>query len=146
MAGLCNICSENGAENFQKLDILLSNIEDLWLKNNNNKCPIPDLAQRSKSYKGYLLSDFITHLEMHSECATHCMAWYLSPDPTCPSTEHPCSCHNCNERWSLISEIGQAISSLNIDESEKAEYQQQLEKIEENLCHYISHLIRGKHQ
>ena len=30
--------------------------------------------------------------------------------------------------------------------SEKAEYQQQLEKIEENLCHYISQLIRGKHQ
>ena len=29
-------------------------------------------------YKGYLLSDFIYHLENHSECATHCMCWYLS--------------------------------------------------------------------
>lgn len=102
------------------------------------KCPIPDLVLCAKIYKGYVLSDFIFNLEIHSECATHCMGWYLSPGATCPSEEHPYSCHSCNERWSLITEINHAISSLNIDESEKSVHQQQLYKIEESLPLYIS--------
>ena len=59
---------------------------------------------------------------------------------------HPLSCHDCNERWSLITEIRQAITSLNVAESEKAVLQQQVHKFEESLCQYISHLVRGKHQ
>ena len=146
MAGLCNICTENGAENFNRLDVLLASLEELWYKANTTECPIPDILLRAKRYKGYLLSDFISNLEIHSECATHCMGWYLSPEPTCSSKEHPYSCHSCNERWSLFTEINHTISLLNIDESEKIVHQQQLNKIEENLCHYISHLVRGKHQ
>jgi len=89
MAGLCNICTENGAENFNRLDVLLASLEELWYKDNTTECPIPDILLRAKRYKGYLLSDFISNLEIHSECATHCMAWYLSPEPTCSSKEYP---------------------------------------------------------
>ena len=145
MAGLCNICTEHGAENFNTLDALLAKVEEVWHKHNTTECPIPDLLLRAKMYKGYLLSDFIYHLENHSECATHCMCWYLSPNPTC-SSNHPLSCHDCNERWSLITEIRQTISSLNVVEGEKAILQQQVNKFEESLCQYISHLVRGKHQ
>jgi len=102
MAGLCNICTENGAENFNRLDVLLASLEELWYKANTTECPIPDILLRAKRYKGYLLSDFISNLEIHSECATHCMGWYLSPEPTCSSKEHPYSCHSCNERCSLV--------------------------------------------
>ncbi|KAJ7382542.1 hypothetical protein OS493_034433 [Desmophyllum pertusum] len=146
MAGLCNICTENGAENFAKLDTLLANIEELWHKHNTTDCPIPDLTLRAKKYKGYLLSDFINHLEVHSQCATHCMRWYLSPEPACPSNEHPHSCHSCNERWSLISDIKHATVCLNVKESEKTTIQQQLAQIEDSLNLYISHLVRGKYQ
>ena len=144
MAGLCNICTEHGAENFNTLDALLTKLEELWRKHNTTKCLIPDLLLRTKMYKGYLLSDFIYHLENHSECATNCMCWYLSPNPTC-SSNHPLSCHDCNELWSLITEIRQAITSLNVVQGEKAVLQQQVDKFEESLCQYISHLVRGKH-
>ena len=33
-----------------------------------------------------------------------------------------------------------------MEESEKAVFQQQVDKFEESLCQYISHLVRGKHQ
>jgi len=64
---------------------------------------------------------------------------------TC-SSNHPLSCHDCNEQWSLIAEIRQAIQSLNVVESEKAVFQQEVQKFEESLCKYISHLVKGKHQ
>ena len=145
MAGLCNICTEHGAENFNTLDALLTKLEEVWHKHNTTERPIPDLSLRAKMYKGYLLSNFIYHLENHSECATHCMCWYLSPSPTC-SSNHPHSCNECNERWSLVTEIRQTVTSLNVEESEKAVFQQQVDKFEESLCQYISHLVRGKHQ
>ena len=78
MAGLCNVCTEHGAENFNTLDALLTTLEENWHKDSATECPIPDLLLHAKMYKGYLLSDFIYHLENHSECATHCMCWYLS--------------------------------------------------------------------
>lgn len=145
MAGLCNICTENGAENFAKLDVLLASLEEHWHKHNTTQCPIPDLALRAKQYKGYLLSDFNNHLEIHSECATHCMRWYLSPEPACSSV-HPHSCHSCNERWSLFSEIKNVMDCLNVEQSEKIVIQQNLDQIEESLHIYISHLVRGKYQ
>lgn len=43
MAGVCNICTENGTENFAKLNVLLASLEEHWHKHNTTQCPIPDL-------------------------------------------------------------------------------------------------------
>ena len=59
MAGLCNICTEHGAEDFNTLDTLLAKLEEVWHKHNTTKCPISDLLLRDKMYEGYLLSDLI---------------------------------------------------------------------------------------
>ena len=48
MTGLCNICTENGAENFAKLNVLLASLEEHWHKHNTTQCPIPDQALRAK--------------------------------------------------------------------------------------------------
>lgn len=74
------------------------------------------------------------------------MGWYLSPNPTSSSEENPLSCDGCNEHCSLITEINDAINLLNIDQREKSVHKEQLDKIEESLCHYVSHLVTGKHQ
>ena len=54
MAGLCNICTENGAENFGNLNKLAERIELLWLQNNEGECPISGIKERAKNLKGYL--------------------------------------------------------------------------------------------
>ena len=73
MAGLCNICAESGAENFDSLNKLAERLELYWLQNNKGQCPIFNIKERAKSLKGYLLSDFSNHLKNHDECASHCM-------------------------------------------------------------------------
>ena len=49
MAGLCNICTENGAENFGNLHKLAERIELLWLQNNEGERPISGIKEREKT-------------------------------------------------------------------------------------------------
>ena len=145
MAGLCNICTETGAENFENLNKLAERIELHWLQNNEGECPISEIKERAKNFKGCLLSDFSHNLKNHDECASHCMEWCLNDKPQC-GNNHSNSCSNCNERWKLIEDLGSAVNELNCSSEERETLRTEVGVIEDNLTKYISHLIRGKHQ
>lgn len=145
MAGLCNICTESGAENFDRLNKLAERLELHWLQNNEGRCPIFNIKERAKSLKGYLLGDFANHLTNHDECASHCMEWCLSDKPQC-GDDHINSCLNCNERWQVIEDLHNTVDQLNCLSEEKDTLKTEIGIIEDNLSKYISHLIRGKYQ
>ena len=145
MAGLCNICTESGAENFENLIKIAERIELHWLQNNEGECPISDIKERAKNLKGYLLRDFSNNLKKHDECASHCMEWCLSDKPQC-GNNHTNSCSNCNERWQLIEDLGSTIDELNCSTEERGNLKTEVGIIEDNLSKYVSHLIRGKYQ
>ena len=102
MAGLRNICTESGAQNFNNLNMLAERLELHYVQNNERQCPILNIKERSKSLKGYLLRDFSNYLKNHHECASQCMEWCLSDKPQC-GDNHINSCLNCNERWQVVS-------------------------------------------
>ena len=140
-AGLCNICTELGAENFIKLDQLLTRLgETLRSKNKTDKTP--ELISKAKSLKGYLLSEFQANLKTHSECATHCASLWLSDDAPCGNiTQHQETCHSCLQIFHLITDMKAVSNQLNDPEVEE-----EITQIEQNLNNYIAHIIRGKYQ
>lgn len=145
MAGLCNICAESGAENFENLNKLAERIELHWLQNNEGQCPISGIKERAKNLKGYLLGDFSNNLKTHDECASHCMEWCLSDKPQC-GNNHSNSCLNCNERWQLLEDLSNTVDELNCSSEERDTLKSEISTITDNLSKYISHLIRGKYQ
>ena len=81
MAGLCNICTEYGAENFDNLYSVVDKLEKEWYIINKEKPNLfSKLKLRVKKFKGYLLSDFQKNLKQHDKCASHCMTWQLGGD------------------------------------------------------------------
>ena len=140
-AGLCNICTELGAENFINLDQLLTRLgETLRSKNKTDKTP--ELISKAKSLKGYLLSEFQANLKTHCECATHCASLWLSDDAPCGNiTQHQETCHSCLQIFHLITDVKAVTSQLNDPKVEE-----EINQIEQNLNNYIAHIIRGKYQ
>ena len=137
MAGLCNICTESGAENLENLIKLAERIELHWLQNNEGECPISNIKERAKNLKGYLLRDFSNNLKIHDECASYCMEWCLSDKPQC-GNNHTNSCSNCNERWQLIEDLGSKIDELNCSTEEWGYLKTEVGIIEDNLSKYVS--------
>ena len=145
MAGLCNICAESGAENFENLNKLAERIELHWLQNNEGQYPLSGIKERAKNLKGNLLGDFSNNLKTHDECASHCMEWCLSDKPQC-GNNHSNSCLNCNERWQLLEDLSNTVDELNCSSEERDTLKSEISTITDNLSKYISHLIRGKYQ
>ena len=145
MAGLCNICTESGAENFDSLNKLAERLELHWLQNNEGQCPIFKMKERAKSPKGYLLGDFSNHLTNPDEFASHCMEWCLSDKPQC-GDNHINSCLNWNERWQVVEDLRNTVDQLNCLSEEKDTLKTEIGIIEDNSSKYTSHLIRGKYQ
>ena len=82
-AGLCNICTELGAENFILVDKLLTRLGEM-LRSQGKPDITPELMSKAKKLKGYLLSEFRANLKIHNDCATHCASLWLSDDPPSP--------------------------------------------------------------
>ena len=61
-AGLCNICTELGAENFVHLDRLLTGLGEI-LRSQRKPDITPWLMSKAKKVKGYLLSEFQANLK-----------------------------------------------------------------------------------
>ena len=140
-AGLCNICTELGAENFIALNELFLQIGK-HLKENYMLDKTEELGRRAKSLKGYLLSEIPANLKTHSDCATHCAGLSLSDHPSCGSvSEHQLNYSNCLEKFQLFRDIEETIDML-----ENSEMKEKLGKIEENMNNYIGHIVRGKYQ
>ena len=142
MAGLCNLCTEYGAGNFQELEQFLYDIESKLPLNCHTV--IPELIKRVRRFKGYLIAEFPKNLSKDSDCATHCMDWYLSQSPSC--IDHTSSCHLCNERWSIFEEIRSVINGTRHSNEEKAEFMEILQNIQTKLSQYISHMVRSVYQ
>jgi len=79
-AGLRNICTELGAENFILIDKLLTCLGEM-LKSQGKPNVTPELMSKVKKLKGYLLSEFQANLKIHNDCATHCASLWLSDAP-----------------------------------------------------------------
>ena len=84
MAGLCNICTYPGAENFDRLNALLERIHLHWTENNEEESPIPSLHNRAKSFKGYIQGTACNGVSLMN----------AHVDMTTIQT-----CQSCNERW-----------------------------------------------
>ena len=82
-AGLCNICTELGVENFILVDTLLTRIAEM-LRSQGKPDITPELMNKAKKLKGYLLSEFQANLKIHNDCTTHCASLWLSDDPPPP--------------------------------------------------------------
>ena len=145
MACLCNICTENGAENFGNLNKLEEKIELLWLQNNEGEYPISGIKELAENHKGYLFRDSSNNLKNHDECASHCMEWHLSNDPKC-GNNYTNSCSSCNEHWQLHEDLANTLDELNCSAEERDTLRNEIDTFEENLSKYVSHLIRGKYQ
>ena len=81
-AGLCNICTELGAENFILVDKLLTRLGEM-LRSQGKPGITPELMSKAKKLKGSLLSEFQANLKLHNDFATHCASLWLSDDPPC---------------------------------------------------------------
>ena len=78
-AGLCNICTELGAENFILVDKLLTRLGEM-LRSQGKPDITPELKRKAKKLKGYLLSEFQANLKIHNDYATHYASLWLSDD------------------------------------------------------------------
>ena len=139
-AGLCNICTELGAENFMRLDKLLTRLSEM-LRSQGKPDLTPELMSKAKKLKGYLLSEFQSNLKIHSDCATHCASLWLSDNPPCGNlAQHQETCQSCLQIFHTIKEIKCA------NYSNDPQIEQEVAQIEENLNNYIGHIVRGKYQ
>ena len=110
-AGLCNICTELGAENFILVDKLLTRLGEM-LRSQGKPDTTPELMSKAKKLKGYLLSEFQANLKIHNDCATHCASLWLSDDPPCGKlAQHQETCQSCLQIFHIIREIKCAIYS-----------------------------------
>ncbi|KAL9982162.1 hypothetical protein ACROYT_G010973 [Oculina patagonica] len=140
-AGLCNICTELGAENFIQLGQLLTQLGET-LRSNQKPDTTPALITRAKTLKGYLLSEFQANLRTHSNCATHCASLWLSDNPPCGSImDHQETCHSCLQIFHIIRDLKEICNTVN-----DPNVVDQITQIEKNLNSYIGHIIRGKYQ
>ena len=140
MAGLCNLCTEFGAKNFEGLENLTTAIEN-HLSLTCNK--MSDMRKRVKHFKGYLISEFPKNLQQHSHCSTHCINWYISPNPRCD--QHDTSCYDCNERWDIFRDLENMINQTTNNENKTAQLNR-LKEIQNNLSQYICHIVRSVYQ
>ena len=117
MAGLCNICNEYGAENFENLSKYADSLETKWNTNNGvEPNPFSNLKPRIKKFKGYLLSDFQKYLKQHDHCASRCMTWQLGGE--CAAS-HDISWKMCLERSDICDDFREGITSLKCDTAKK---------------------------
>ena len=141
-AGLCNICTEYGAENFVSL---LSLLEKLCLNGTISVAESLNFSKHINELKGYLLSEYSGNLQEHSNCAAHCIKLLLSDQEKAECTEeHQLNCEKCVERFNIISEIRAILEKSN--KTDKGYCVKQIEQIENNLSTYVGHLVRGKYQ
>ena len=141
-AGLCNICTEYGAENFVSL---LSLLENLCLNGIISVAENLNFSKRINELKGYLRSEYSGNLQEHSNCAAHCMKLLLSDQEKAECTEeHQLNCEKCVERFNIISEIRAILEKFN--KTDKDCCVKQIEQIESNLSTCVGHLVRGKYQ
>ena len=140
-AGLCNICTELGAENFIVVEKLLTRLGEM-LKGQDKPDMTPDLMSKANKLKGYLLSEFQANLKIHNDCATHCARLWFSddPPPCCNLAQHQETCHSCLQIFHLIREIKCA------NYSNDPQIAQEVARMEENLNNYIGHIVRGRYQ
>ena len=139
-AGLCNICTELGAENFILVDKLLTRLGEM-LRSQGKPDITPELMNKAKKLKGYLLSEFQANLKIHNDCATHCASLWLSDDPPCGNlARHQETCQSCLQIFHLIREIKCA------NYSNDPQIAQEVAQIEEYVNNYIGHIVRGKYQ
>ena len=78
-AGLCNICTEYGAQNFQNIVQFTDKLAQTSIDLRKSE----ELQKRLATLKGYLLSEFSSNLNVHDECPFHCMTLLLSEKPSC---------------------------------------------------------------
>ena len=87
-AGLCNICTELGAENFIWVDKLLPHLGEM-LRSQGKPDLTPELMSKAKK----------CNLKIHSACATHCASLWLSdtpsPSPSGNLAQHQETCQSC---------------------------------------------------
>lgn len=104
-AGLCNTCTELGAENFIRVDKLLTRLGEL-LRSQGKPDITPELMSKANKLKGYLLSEFQANLKIHIDCATHVASLWLSDDPPCGNlTQHQETCQSRLQIFHTIREI-----------------------------------------
>jgi hypothetical protein len=71
------------------------------------------------------------------------MSWLLGETTACPTGE---VCEVCVERFNLFNDINATIMTSKLDSNRKIHYLNKIKKVQENLCSYIVHLVRGKYQ
>ena len=139
-AGLCNICTELGADNFILVEKLLTCLGEM-LRSQGKPDMTQELMSKAKKLKGYLLSEFQANLKIHNDCATHCASLSLSDDPPCGNlAQQQETCQSFLQIFRLIRKIKCA------NYSNDPQIAQEVAKIEENLNNYIGHIVRGKYQ
>ena len=136
LAGLCNICDEQGHGNFEKLVAL---VEDVGRKAGIDlKC----VCVAVKEYQCYLKRKLSKQAERHSTCLELCMSHAFQTE--CPEP-HPHHSVDAIKMYEVFNTLRGTIQSLSEDSSQVF-LCEKLDEIKVAHTQYVGHLLRTKHQ
>eukprot|EP00733_Pompholyxophrys_punicea_P000505 Pompholyxophrys_punicea_v1_NODE_143_length_3211_cov_4.433777.p2 type:complete len:263 gc:universal NODE_143_length_3211_cov_4.433777:816-1604(+) len=118
LAGLDNLAEELGRENTKTfvdrlsealLRVGLPHIRDPIKAADELQKKIDSYVERVQQVYSFIKSEYQYHIQLSSECATHCIQFALSqPNRQLRSPcahSHSFSCEKCNQVWFLLSDI-----------------------------------------
>lgn len=144
LQGLDNTTAE-GSEAF---DDLLSLLDKLACHGISNATT---LQKRLKDGKRYLKTDFKTHVGRNEQCSDHCSVHALSDDKSkefrkkCKH-KHTHECERCEDLESVLDDIGEAVTNVDVDEEEKARLKFEYKESVRNIKAWKAHLLRSINQ
>lgn len=116
---------------------------------------LEDIIARLNRLQAYLKRDFGNNLELHSNCATHCIQYNLCTDDrspgalgrsecTCADEPHNIECAECVERFTIFEDLRALIQD--VDVLTRTPLEAKLQSYQDTVSQYVGHQIRTVHQ
>lgn len=135
LAGLCNLCDDYGHSNYEKMECLLSDVQQVTA--------VSMKEAKAKVFKNqqYMKTQFRKQALRHSPCLELCMSHAFG---SC-SEPHPSICSDATGLLEVEKYVKEIMPGIT-DASDQKRVKEELEDVMSTHVQYASHLLRTKHQ